>query len=141
MIGIPREQYLAESTIPTVRELSLRDGMFRIADGSRFVLRGALDSSAAEIAAERIRRYWNCEGAVALHAEPASLEAEEYFADITPERIEVRADTPAALRHAFSTLRQLSESERGVLKSLSFQISSLKVHDFPALPFRVKVLS
>ena len=136
MIGIPREQYLAESTIPTVRELSLRDGMFRIADGSRFVLRGALDSSAAEIAAESIRRYWNCEGAVALHAEPASLGAEEYFADITPERIEVRADTPAALRHAFSTLRQLSESERGVLKSLSFQISSLKVHDFPALPFR-----
>ena len=110
--------------------------MFRIADGSRFVLRGALDSAAAEIATERIRRYWNCEGAISLLAEPASLGAEEYFADITPERIELRADTPAALRHAFSTLRQLSESERGVLKSLSFQISSLKVHDFPALPFR-----
>ena len=64
MIGIPREQYLTESTLPTVRELSLQNGIFRIADGSRFVLRGALEeSSAAALASERIRQYWNCEGA------------------------------------------------------------------------------
>ena len=137
MIGIPREQYLTESTLPAVQELSLQNGIFRIADGSRFVLRGALEeSSAVALASERIRQYWNCEGSISFLAESASLGAEEYFADITPERIELRADTPAALRHAFSTLRQLSESERGVLKSLSFQIPSLKVHDFPALPFR-----
>ena len=29
MIGIPREQYLTESTLPTVRELSLQNGIFR----------------------------------------------------------------------------------------------------------------
>ena len=33
MIGIPREQYLTESTLPTIRELSLQNGIFRIADG------------------------------------------------------------------------------------------------------------
>ena len=130
MIGIPREQYLTESTLPAVQELSLQNGIFRIADGSRFVLRGALEeSSAAALASERIRQYWNCEGNISFLAESASLGAEEYFADISPERIEIRADTPAALRYAFSTLRQLSESERGVLKSSAFQISALKVHD------------
>ena len=69
MIGIPREQYLTESTLPAVQELSLQNGIFRIADGSRFVLRGALEeSSAAALAAERIRQYWNCEGSIAVLA-------------------------------------------------------------------------
>ena len=56
MIAIPREQFLMESTIPVVQELHLQDGMFRIADGAAFVLRGALDASAAEIASSLIRR-------------------------------------------------------------------------------------
>ncbi len=137
MIGISREQYLTESTMPSVRELSLRKGMFRIVDGARFVLRGALDAaSSGETARKRIRQFWNCEGNLTILPEAASLGAEEYFVDVSPERIEIRADTAAALRYAFSTLRQLSESERGVLKSSRFQISCLNAHDFPALKFR-----
>lgn len=136
MIAIPREQFLMELTIPLVQELHLQDGMFRIADGAAFVLKGALDASAAETATSLIRRFWNCEGAVTVAEVPASLKEEEYCLEVTPDRIEVRADTPAALRYAFSTLRQLAESERGVLKSSYFQVSCLKVHDFPALGFR-----
>ncbi len=136
MIAIPREQYLRESTMPPVQEFRLDAGEFRITNGSRFVLRGAIAPSAGEIARQRIRQYWKCEGDVQIVSEPASLGAEEYFVEVSPEKIEIHADTAAALRYAFSTLRQLAESERGVMRAGWSQISCLKLHDFPALAFR-----
>lgn len=132
-----REEYLRQSLIPPVQSLTLSEGLLPLLPGVRFVLQGAPDAAAEAEAAARIRQYWHCDGCVTREVAAApALPPEGYRLEITPEQCRIQADTPAALRHAFATLRQLSEPERGVLKASHRTLPCVRVEDAPALSFR-----
>ncbi|MBQ7393136.1 MAG: family 20 glycosylhydrolase [Lentisphaeria bacterium] len=79
-----------------------------------------------------------CSATPTVQTEPKScnLPEEGYRLDITQNLCTIEANTAQAVRYALHTIRQLMESERGVLTSTRQQVPCVSIEDYPAMSFR-----
>lgn len=137
---VRNEKILRQRLIPAPRELTLNgNGFLPLRDGVNFLLRCTAPEAGKTAAAAFARRFWNIEAAI--QSAPPSDEvqlppAEGYHLEITPEKLILIAADIAGVHHAFQTLRQLAEPERGVERFRFYFLPSLVIDDHPEFRFR-----
>ena len=132
------EAILCGRLVPPVSSLRLvSEKFFKVADGCRLEVNCPADG-AVELAAKLARDFWGVEARVAGAQTKALPEGDDAYAiRIGAAKMSVTAKTLRGVRYAFSTLRQLAESERGVAtSSASFILPCVAIDDAPATAFR-----
>jgi len=85
-----------------------------------------------------IQTFWDCDSVLDVESceEAHAIPPEGYEIAITASGIRIRASEISGVRYAFQTLRQLAETERGVLEYKSFELPFCRIKDAPAVGFR-----
>lgn len=125
--------------IPTPRKIVWNDGngACRVVDGLPVTVRiGTPPEDAAQMASAAFRKFWDVTPQVTVEpaTEPLPEHAEGYRATVEPDRVTLEARTPAGLRYALSTLRQLAEPARD--GTAAHLLPTGQIADAPALDFR-----
>ncbi len=127
------EKILYARVIPPVAELSLTSKeTFRLEDGCRFVVSGA----DANCVIADARRAWGILPQVDVLPAVAELKPEAYGIEVNADCVRITASTQMGVRHAMKTLRQLADSERGVLTHTHYILPFVQIQDAPELDFR-----
>lgn len=131
------EAILAGRVIPPVRSLKLvSDKFFKIADKAKFEV-FCPEEGAADFAAGLARSFWKVEAKVSAAKTGKYPDNDEgYSIRISAAKVAVSAKTLRGVRYAFYSLRQLAETERGVLTSTAMFLPCVEIEDFPGMPFR-----
>ena len=133
-----KEKFVVSRVIPAPRRIECTaGGMFKLADGCPITVISPLKE--AELSAalhDTCNAYWKLKPAFSFQAGGDGLAEDGYRLQVTAENCEIVASSLNGIRNAFKTMRQLAESERGVLKSTCWQLPPVTVEDEPALAFR-----
>ena len=133
----PRHAKMIQSRlVPPPQKFSVQDySVWPIADGAKVRLL-CPNTAAADMTETFFRNICHANVAVEQELVSSALPEEGYKLDITQESCTITADTVQAVRHALRTIRQLWESERGVLTSCKKQVPCVAIEDYPAIAFR-----
>jgi len=128
-----------QALLPRPEKITLRDGgFFKLEHGACAVLCGpaAIQAEALEIFGLYSREFWHLELNVTYKAADQAFPAEGYAVRISADTLTVSAGASAGFRYALYTLRQLAQTQRGVMLFDSFVLPQCEIEDAPALPFR-----
>ena len=135
------ESLLALRLVPSVRSLKLvSDKFFPLADNCKVEVDvpGSCAEEAVKVVAAHFRAFWKVEAKVTTpkKGHPAIENPEGYAIRVTATKISISAPALAGVRYATYTLRQLAESERGVMTSTAWHLPCVAIEDAPANRFR-----
>lgn len=129
-------KYIQSRMIPPPQKIRISDyDVWPITDGARLRLLSP-DPAAAELVRKFFRTHCSAEPALEQEKISANLPPEGYTLEVTRDTCTITAGTLQGVRYALNSIRQLMESERGVLSSMKKQLPCVTVEDFPALSFR-----
>lgn len=134
----PEVEVLKNRLVPTPKNIQFTDGPEVILDKSTTVVveLAKEDASAKANTAALFRRCFGAEPAVSIAVKDTIKEPDVYRVKAAGKTVTISAADFAGVRHAFSTLRQLAESNRGTLKTVDFRIPETEIDDAPAMAFR-----
>ena len=126
------EKTLAARLIPPVAHFKLSsEALFRLCDGCQFIVKGDGEQVIADA-----ERYWRVTPKVQVLPPDTSLKPEAYTIEVTANEVTICASTCIGTQYAMKTLRQLAETERGVLRYTHYILPAVRITDEPALLFR-----
>lgn len=132
------EKFVVSRIIPAPRRIECAAGeMFKLTDGCPITVISPLTAAAlSAVLPELCKAYWQIRPAFSFQAGGDGGAADGYRLQVTAERCEIVVSGLDGIRNAFKTLRQLAESERGVLKAGCWLLPPVVVEDEPAIAFR-----
>ncbi len=121
--------------IPAPQSVTVSGGVFKVVDGAKIIVESPASAETAFVEKffcqyfhAAVKTVWNkCETA---------LPQEGYALKVDSGSCTISAADRQSTGHALKTLRQLAESERGVLRSELFQLPCVEIRDFPETHFR-----
>ncbi|MGI5923318.1 MAG: family 20 glycosylhydrolase [Lentisphaeria bacterium] len=133
-----KEKFVTSRVIPAPKRIECAAGeMFKLTDGCHITVISPLAAAAlSAVLPELCKAYWQIRPAFSFQAGGDGGVEDGYRLQVTAERCEIIASGLDGIRNAFKTLRQLAESERGVLKAGCWLLPPVVVEDEPALAFR-----
>lgn len=129
----------AIAIIPQPRSVEQGEGYFRWNPKTTFTTDAAWPELARQ-AAEQLRKQTGlplpaaADGAIALIKDEAVDHAEGYQVEVTPERIAIRASTPAGAFYGLQTLVQLLPPQSAA--GPTWFVPCVKIDDAPRFPYR-----
>ena len=129
-------QTIQARLIPPPQKFTAKDySVWSVRDGAAIRLLAPMQD-AAETVTRFFRIHFHAEIAVEQQNAVSTLPPEGYKLDVSQDCCTISADTLQGLRYALHTIRQLAESERGVLTSRRKQLPCVAIEDYPATAFR-----
>ncbi len=126
------EQMLAARLIPPVRSFRLDSpNLFRIENGCRFIFRIPETDEARNAVKSLLSLFWHIVPEISFESPSEKMMDEAYGITVSESAVTVSASGISGAMNALKTLRQLAESERGVLKSSCFILPAVSIEDFP----------
>lgn len=130
--------YVKSRIIPPPRKIEpSRRGLFKLTAGCPVEI--TVPAGKAEPSAmlyEAFAGNWRIRPELSWKNGGQEIPVDGYQLDIKPDQCGIAASTPGGVLNAVKTMRQLAESERGVLTLSGWQLPCITVEDAPALPFR-----
>ncbi len=132
------KKYLESRVIPQPRQIQAgNDEPFQLTDGCRVVLETAMtQEESLAILQDTFRKNWNIRPDFSIRTTGTECSPDAYTLETTKESCLISASNRIGLLNALKSLRQLSESERGVLTTSRRQVPCVKIEDSPRLAFR-----
>lgn len=135
----PGWQRLVQSRIvPSPQSIKVTgDGFYALRTGCAVEV--VTPVAAAEVRAlvnRDFARCWKAEPSLTIKEAASTIIADGYRLKVTRDLCWIEASDLGGIGNALKTVRQIGESERGVLKSLQVNVPCVEVEDFPVLPFR-----
>lgn len=133
------ELLLSHRMIPRPLSFTLdSQELYRLGDDSPATIEapGEILASAGEIFLKNARSFWNIRPALTLVESAKAFAPEGYEIRIAKDAVTISAGDGKGILNAMKTLRQLTETERGVLKYRERILPCSTILDAPALAFR-----
>ena len=120
--------------MPVPQAMEVRSGQFDIADGCKIVLRSNTDESATVV--DVFAASWNARPQVSFEKVELPIVADGYGLTVAEDACTIGASSKSGVLNALNAMRQLVESERGVMTSSKWHVPCVEINDFPSLAFR-----
>lgn len=135
MIDERSAELLKKRLLPIPRKIEFFDGEnYHIKNGCQVEL--IAPAGTEKLVSSTFRDYWKMEPQITYQAGGDGIKAEGYSLSVNEARIRIEASDVAGVRNALKTLRQLAETERGVLYFSEYIVVPCEIKDEPSIPFR-----
>lgn len=133
-----KDKFVTSRVIPVPSRIECASGgMFKLADGCPITVISPLaETTLTAILQDTCNAYWKVKPSFSFQSGGDGVVEDGYRLKVTAENCEIVASDLNGVRNAFKTMRQLAESERGVLTSTCWLLPCVAVEDEPALAFR-----
>ncbi|HIG32578.1 MAG TPA: beta-N-acetylhexosaminidase [Flavobacteriales bacterium] len=122
--------------IPKPQKLEINDGVFSLSYNTNLMV-DSLFYTASDYLKEILNLELKGNGNTIELLKKEGLQEEEFFLNISEEKLKIEASTPKGIMRGIQTLRQLITTKKGVVKTT---IPCLKIHDFPRFSWRGMLL-
>ncbi|MDR0832589.1 MAG: beta-N-acetylhexosaminidase [Candidatus Symbiothrix sp.] len=137
-LPVAEQDILKKRLLPQPKSITLSDGEVVLDNTLTLTIELAVDDTNAKSeAAEIFKRCFGTEPKIIVaKKKDVPKEKEAYRISASGKTLRLAAADFAGIRHAFSTIRQLAESNHNGEKLVAYWIPQLEISDAPAMAFR-----